>query len=111
MKQTLIKATSLPLILSYVIALILIIAAIAKLSSPVTAFPDVDYAAGIFEIILSLALIAFFSRWEMWALMGIVFASWGGFSFFWVLWGCPVVAWEAGSSCIPASLLQRMSPL
>jgi len=89
MRQFVIKNANTSLILSFFVSLMLIIAAIAKISSPVTTFPDIDYAAGIFEIFLAFALITFFSHWEMWALTAIIFASWGGFSFFWLLWGVP----------------------
>lgn len=89
MKRVAIKNVNIPLILSFFISIILIIAAIAKFSSPVTAFPDIDYAAATFEIFLAFILITFFSHWEAWGLTAIIFASWGGFAFFWLLWGIP----------------------
>jgi hypothetical protein len=87
MKQIILKYAHSHLILSFILSLILIVAAIGKLSSPVAAFPDVDYAAAVFEVGLALGLIAFSARWEMWALAGIVFASWAGFSLFWMTTG------------------------
>lgn len=89
MKHIFVKNVNVPLILSFFISLILIIAAIAKIMSPATAFPDVDYAAGAFEIFLAFILVVFFSHWEVWGLTAMIFASWGGFAFFWLLWGIP----------------------
>lgn len=89
MKQFSIKNTKTPLILSFIISAILIVAAIAKMRAPTAAFPDVSYATSIFEIFFSLILILFFSHWEMWALAAIIFASWAGFSCFWMVFGIP----------------------
>lgn len=87
MKQIILKYAHHHFVLSFILSLILIFAAIGKLTSPVAAFPDVDYAAAVFEVGLAAALIIFSARWEMWALAGIVFASWGGFSLFWITTG------------------------
>lgn len=102
MKKVITKYLNTPLILSFILCLILMGAAIAKLTAPVAAFPDVEYAAAIFEIGLSIALLSFSSHWEMWGVAGIIFASWAGFSLFWLLWGIPcgclgsLVIWHPG---------------
>jgi hypothetical protein len=77
------------LLVALIISAVLFLAALTKLFFPRPAFILLDRTVAIFEIIFICFLLAFHRRWHMWLACLGLFATWAGFSFFWLLWGQP----------------------
>ncbi len=65
------------------------VAAIGKIFYPNDFLVELDVGVGIFEVVLACLLLLFYRRWEIWAVVGIVLATWGGYSLFWLFQELP----------------------
>ena len=75
--------------LAIVIILMLSIAAIVKIIYPSALLHDFFFIVSIFEIALTIALAVFWNRSEIWTLLALVFATWGGYSLYAAIFGLP----------------------
>ncbi len=75
-------------IAAFIIA-ILIVAAIIKIIYPSPLLHEFFFIVSIFEIALAIAIAVFWERWKMWALLALVFATWGGYSLYAAIFGLP----------------------
>ena len=66
-----------------ILSLLLLIAAYGKLFYPSEGLYILDYIASVCELVLLANLILYCNRWKMWLIASSVFATWGGYSFFW----------------------------
>lgn len=76
-------------VLAVVIVTILLVAAIIKIIYPSPLLQDFFFVISIFEIALAMALAVFWNRWKIWALLALVFATWGGYSLYAAIFGLP----------------------
>jgi len=77
------------LVLAVIMITILLIAAIVKLIYPSPLLQDFFFLVSIFEVALAVAIAVFWNHWKMWALLALVFATWGGYSLYAALFGLP----------------------
>ena len=77
------------LVLAVIMITILLIAAIIKLIYPSPLLQDFFLLVSIFEIGLAIAIAVFWNHWKMWALLALVFATWGGYSLYAAVFGLP----------------------
>ncbi len=92
MKQSSIKRCRdriITLLFGFAISVVLLIASFAKLSYPAGALKDFFLAVGIFEGLFAVCLIIFHRKRWIWDTAALVFAAWGGYALFWLLWGLP----------------------
>ena len=75
--------------LAVIVIAILVLAAVVKIVYPSPLLHDFFFIISIFEVALALALAVFWNRWEMWALLALVFATWGGYSLYAAIFGLP----------------------
>jgi hypothetical protein len=76
-------------VLAVVIVIILIVAAEIKIIYPSKLLHDFFFFISIIEIALALAVASFWNRWKTWALVALVFATWGGYSLYPAIFGLP----------------------
>ncbi len=81
-----------------VIFLILCSAGIIKIFYPSPVLKNFYIVVGIFELLLAIALVLFSRRGEIWAVLVLVFAAWGGYAFYTTLFGLPC-------SCLGSALV------
>jgi hypothetical protein len=73
------------------------------------------FMISIFEIALAMGVAIFWNRWKMWALLALVFATWGGYSLYAAVFGLPclclgvAVTLPHGTSLIANMLLAALS--
>jgi hypothetical protein len=86
------------LILTYIIFTILFIAAMFKILFPSPALKVFYLTVSLIELFLGAALLLYFDRWQTWALLTLVFATWGGYAFYTTVWDLPC-------SCLGSAIL------
>lgn len=64
-------------------SLVLLVAAYGKMFYPTEDLGRLDFGVSVFEVGLVANLILYRRYWQMWTLLALVFATWGGYSFFW----------------------------
>jgi hypothetical protein len=77
------------LFIAVILALLLCGAAIIKFVYPSQLLYDFFLAISVVEIVLAIAWPIFWNRWFIWAFMGLIFASWGGYSLYAAIFGLP----------------------
>lgn len=103
------------IVLAVVIIGILIIAAVIKILYPSPLLNGFFFFISVFEIALAIAVAIFWNRWKMWALLALVFATWGGYSLYAAVFGLPclclgvAVTLPHGTSLIANLLLASLS--
>jgi hypothetical protein len=98
-----------------IIITLLITAAVIKIiySSPLLS--GFYFMISVFEVALALGVGIFSTRWQMWALLALVFATWGGYSLYAAVFGLPcmclgvAVTLPHGTSLIANILLAALS--
>lgn len=83
------KVALFPLVSAFILTIILYFAAIAKIVYPSDIIAKFAFPVAIFEIVLASALLIFFYMKEIWVITALVFASWEGYSLFWLIRGLP----------------------
>jgi hypothetical protein len=102
-------------VLAVVIVTLLIAAAVIKIIYPSPLLNGFFFLISIFEIALALGVAIFWDRWKMWALLALVFATWGGYSLYAAVFGLPclclgvAVTLPHGTSLIANTLLAALS--
>jgi hypothetical protein len=102
-------------VLAVVIIMLLIAAAVIKIIYPSPLLNGFFFIISIFEIALAMGLALFWNRWKMWAILALVFATWGGYSLYAAVFGLPclclgvAVALPHGTSLIANTLLAALS--
>lgn len=102
-------------VLAVVIITLLILAAIIKIIYPSPLLHGFFFFISIFEIALAMGVAIFWNRWKMWALLALVFATWGGYSLYAAVFGLPclclgvAVTLPHGTSLIVNILLAALS--
>ncbi len=102
-------------ILAVVVISILLVAAIIKIIYPSQLLNEFFFIISIFEIALALAVAVFWNNWKIWALLALVFATWGGYSLYAAIFGLPclclgvAVALPPGTSLMVNLLLVALS--
>lgn len=76
-------------LLAVILAIVLCAAAVIKFLYPSQLLYDFFLAVSIVEIVLAIAWPILWNKWEIWAFMGLVFATWGGYSLYAALFGLP----------------------
>jgi hypothetical protein len=79
------KAERMALILALAIGGILLTAAIGKFFFPTEYLKAFDQWVSAFEVLLLLGILFLRKQTKMWLSAALVFASWGGYAFFWCL--------------------------
>jgi hypothetical protein len=103
------------IVLAVVIISILIIAAVIKIIYPSPLLDGFFFIISVFEIALAIAVAIFWNRWKIWALLALVFATWGGYSLYAAVFGLPclclgvAVTLPHGTSLIANLLLASLS--
>jgi len=67
-----------------IIAVVLMAAAMGKIFFPPEEIEWFYFSIGMLEIGLIACLLIFFKKWITWILLALIFASWGGYAFFWM---------------------------
>jgi hypothetical protein len=102
-------------LLAIILALVLCAAAVIKFLYPSQLLYDFFLAVSIVEIVLAIAWPILWNKWEIWAFMGLVFATWGGYSLYAALFGLPcrclgiAVTLPRGSSLLVNILIVGLS--
>ncbi len=102
-------------VLAVVIVILLITAAVIKIIYPSPLLNGFFFIISIFEIALAMGVAIFWNRWEMWAILALVFATWGGYSLYAAVFGLPcmclgvAVPLPNGTSLIANTLLAALS--
>ncbi len=102
-------------VLAVVIITLLIAAAVIKIIYPSPLLNGFFFMISIFEIALAMGVAIFWNRWKMWALLALVFATWGGYSLYAAVFGLPclclgvAVTLPHGTSLIANMLLAALS--
>ena len=73
----------------FLISVILLVAAIAKILRPWDLLVLIDRGGAVFEIFFAIALLLFNQRAWMWLFSSVVFANWAGYSLFWTIQELP----------------------
>jgi hypothetical protein len=76
-------------ILTYLIAALLCGAAAFKIFYPSPALKTFHLLVSLLELLLAGILLLFSHRWQVWALLTMVFATWGGYAFYTTIFGLP----------------------
>jgi hypothetical protein len=102
-------------VLAVVIITLLISAAVIKIIYPSPLLNGFFFIISIFEIALAMGVAVFWNRWKMWAILALVFATWGGYSLYAAVFGLPclclgvAVTLPNGTSLIANTLLAALS--
>lgn len=102
-------------LLAIILALVLCAAAVIKFLYPSQLLYDFFLAVSIVEIVLAIAWPILWNKWEIWAFMGLVFSTWGGYSLYAALFGLPcrclgiAVTLPRGSSLLVNILIVGLS--
>jgi len=102
-------------VLAVVIITLLIAAAVIKIIYPSPLLHGFFFLISLFEIALAMGVALFWNRWKMWALLALVFATWGGYSLYAAVFGLPclclgvAVTLPHGTSLIVNILLATLS--
>jgi hypothetical protein len=102
-------------VLAVVIITLLITAAVIKIIYPSQLLNGFFFLISIFEIALAMGVAIFWNRWKMWAILALVFATWGGYSLYAAIFGLPclclgvAVTLPNGTSLIANTLLAALS--
>jgi hypothetical protein len=86
------------LLFSYIIFAILFLTAMLKILYPSPALKPLYLTVSLFELLLAATLLLFFDRWQVWALLILVFATWGGYA-------CYTTIWDLPCSCLGSTLI------
>jgi hypothetical protein len=89
MKGKVYNARLFRLALAIILILILGAAAIIKIAYPSPLLHNFFMGVSVLEIALVLGLALCWNRWEMWALMALVFTTFGGYSLYGAIFGLP----------------------
>lgn len=73
----------LPLLAAIVIAVTFGVAGAGKLLYPSPSLSNFNFCVAVIELLLSALLVVCYHRWEIWLLVGGIFALWGGYALFW----------------------------
>lgn len=76
-------------VLSVVIVTLLIVCAVIKIIYPSPLLNGFFFFISIVEIALAMGVAIFWNRWKMWAILALVFATWGGYSLYAAIFGLP----------------------
>ncbi len=102
-------------VLAVVIVTLLIACAVIKIIYPSPLLNGFFFFISIFEFALAMGVAVFWNRWKMWALLAMVFATWGGYSLYAAVFGLPclclgvAVTLPNGTSLIANILLAALS--
>jgi hypothetical protein len=102
-------------VLAVVIVTLLMAAAVIKIIYPSPLLNEFFFMVSIFEIALAIGVAIFWNRWKMWAVLALVFATWGGYSLYAAMFGLPclclgvAVTLPHGTSLIANLLLAALS--
>ena len=101
-------------VLAVVIITLLMTAAVIKIIYPSPLLNGFFFIISIFEISLAMGAAIFWNRWKMWAILALVFATWGGYSLYAAVFGLPcmclgvAVTLPNGTSLIANTLLAAL---
>ncbi len=76
-------------VLAVIIVTILIVCAIIKIIYPSPLLNGFFFFISIVEIALAMSVAIFWDRWKIWAILALVFATWGGYSLYAAIFGLP----------------------
>ena len=102
-------------VLAVVIITLLIAAAVIKIIYPSPLLNGFFFIISIFELVLAMGVAIFWNRWKMWAILALVFATWGGYSLYAAVFGLPclclgvAITLPYGTSLIANILLAALS--
>lgn len=102
-------------VLAVVIVTLLIACAIIKIIYPSSLLNGFFFFISIFEMVLAIGVAVFWKRWKMWAILALVFATWGGYSLYAAIFGLPclclgvAVTLPNGTSLMANALLAALA--
>lgn len=89
MNKAYLSKSSFRILLAVILISILALCAVIKILYPPLALRELYLGVGLFEFLLAAGLLFFWNRWEIWALMALVFATWAGYSLYSTIFGLP----------------------
>ena len=84
--------------LTIVITFLLSLALVFKFFYPIPAFKNFYTVVSLVELLMVILLLAFYTRWFVWAGLACVFSLWGGYCLYTTIFGLPC-------SCLGAALM------
>lgn len=76
-------------LLALVMVIVLVVAAAIKIMHPSELLHTFFFIISIVEMALALVVTFFWNRWQIWAFLTLVFATWGGYSLYAAIFGLP----------------------
>jgi hypothetical protein len=83
------KVSFFAFLIAFLLALVLLVAALAKIISPEYQIKNLDLAVGIFEILVALTTLIFCRKKWLWLGVALILASWSGMALFWTVHDLP----------------------